>query len=90
MKRPIIARMEETAALLVQRWPRRSVKAFYLCEEDHAEFMATNPATGRFPWGNNPTVWLIEPMHCLAPVRLSKAAISRLYSNIGSGRIIQP
>lgn len=88
---PILDRLDAALADLEKRWQsRRRPKAFYLVPEDWAAFMATNPPTQRFPFGNNPTVYRDEPAHHGVPVRqcIGKAAASRLYDHSSSGRAV--
>jgi hypothetical protein len=80
--------MDAALATLSRHWTgRRLPKAFYLNEEDWAEFMATGPAervTG--PWGNNPPVMVTDPGFRGVAVRSSKSPKSRLYDETTSGR----
>lgn len=82
-----VERMEAALQLLAKRWPRRAPKAFYLGPADWEEFMATNPPTGVFPWGNNPVKQRTDPVFQGFPVRASENVLprrSKLYDNTGS------
>lgn len=71
---------------------RRIPKAFYLREDDHAEFVATGPTkTVETTWGNNPPIRRTEPAFDGVPVRqsvrgASREGHSRLYNTVGSAR----
>lgn len=85
----VIDRMTAALADLAWRWRgKRMPKAFYLTASDWAAFEATNPPSGRFPFGNNPTIWRDEPTLQGVPVRISKAPESRLYDHTTTGRPI--
>lgn len=67
---------------------RRKAKAFYLNALDFDRFEATNPPIETFPFGNNPPEQRDEPAFRGLPVRLSRAAVSRLYDWTTTGRPI--
>jgi hypothetical protein len=91
-ERTVTVRMTEALAVLLAKYRgHRIPKAFYLGPDDYADFMATDPPTGEFPWGNNPTKTVVEPAFERVPVRLSKNVPprqSRLYDHCGYGKLI--
>lgn len=95
MTRPILDCMADALATLKKRWPTRKPKAFYLGPDDWADFMASasERATVRVAFGNNPRVWRDEPAFNDVPVRESRNVPprqSRLYDDTTTGHPIRP
>jgi hypothetical protein len=84
--RHVTERMEEAEGQLALRYPKRSVKAFYLGPDDWADFIATNPPMIDTIWNCAPAY---EYSFMGSPVRQSKNVgprTSRLYDSSGTGR----